>query len=448
MGMGKFSLTVFILVFNLVSVHSAPAARGQSEASLDQWLAQEEPIAIERMLSNIAPPGAAPGAVVASPSKNNPDYFYYWIRDASLTMNAVITLYLQESNPALKSHYATLLLDWVHFSRNNQLTPNPSGTVGEPKFNADGSAFNGAWGRPQDDGPSLRAITLVRLARIWLAEGKEADVRQLLYDGALPSRSVIKEDLEYVSNHWQQTCFDLWEEVHGDHFHTRMVERRALLEGASLAALLGDTGAADWYHKQAKLIETDLLAHWDAQKGIIVETIHRDGGADYKSSGLDAGVILGVLEGDTGDGFLSASDSRVLATARAIQKAFQSAYPINKGAAPGIAIGRYPEDRYDGYSSSGLGNAWFVNTNAFAELYYRAAAQMRVRGDVARAERFKEEGDSFLSRTRYHTDAAGHYSEQMNRVTGMMQGATDLTWSYASVLTAAAERRSLLRMRP
>ena len=31
-----------------------------------------------------------------------------------------------------------------------------SGGLGEPKFNVDKTAFTGAWGRPQRDGPALR----------------------------------------------------------------------------------------------------------------------------------------------------------------------------------------------------------------------------------------------------------------------------------------------------
>jgi glucoamylase len=36
-----------------------------------------------------------------------------------------------------------------------------SGGLGEPKFNADESAFTGSWGRPQRDGPALRATALM-----------------------------------------------------------------------------------------------------------------------------------------------------------------------------------------------------------------------------------------------------------------------------------------------
>lgn len=53
-------------------------------SDLGAWLHSEEEVATERLLANLAPDGvkakgAAPGSVIASPSKgepNQPDYFY------------------------------------------------------------------------------------------------------------------------------------------------------------------------------------------------------------------------------------------------------------------------------------------------------------------------------------------------------------------------------------
>ncbi|RQM05013.1 hypothetical protein DH86_00003734, partial [Scytalidium sp. 3C] len=42
-----------------------------------------------------------------------------------------------------------------------------SGGLGEPKFNVDLSAFTGSWGRPQRDGPALRATALITYSK-WL----------------------------------------------------------------------------------------------------------------------------------------------------------------------------------------------------------------------------------------------------------------------------------------
>lgn len=91
----------------------------------------------------------------------------------------------------------------------------------------------------------MRALTLIRFAHILLRTGREADARKL-YDGHFPSTSPIRVDLDFISHAWELPCFDLWEETIGQHFYTRLVQHRALLEGAKLARRLHDGGAADW----------------------------------------------------------------------------------------------------------------------------------------------------------------------------------------------------------
>lgn len=46
-------------------------------------------------------------------------------------------------------------------------------------------------------------------------------------------------------------------------------------------------------------------------------------------------------------------------------------------------------------------------------------------------------GDAFLRRVKYHTPADGNLAEEFNCNTGTLQGAVDLTWSYAALLTAS-----------
>ena len=48
---------------------------------LDDWMAREEGVALERLLDNAAPGGRhvlglPPGTIVASPSRESPDYYY------------------------------------------------------------------------------------------------------------------------------------------------------------------------------------------------------------------------------------------------------------------------------------------------------------------------------------------------------------------------------------
>src|ERR1041385_5638089 len=119
-----------------------------------------------------------------------------------------------------------------------------------------------------------------------------------------------------------------------------MVERRAMIECAALADRLGDSGAASYYRQVGDALSHSLENFWNPQKGILQETLEPIWG-QRKDSGLDVGVVLGVIHGEPSDGFFSASDEKVLATAQAIMQAFRAIYPINQDANLGPAIGRY-----------------------------------------------------------------------------------------------------------
>lgn len=414
-----------------------------AQETLPDWLRHQSDISTERLLDNIGPEDAHPGAVVAAPSRQDPDYFFHWVRDAALVMDTVISLYESTENQPLKDRLERILFHYVDLSRQNQTSETPSGDrgLGEPKFHADGTVFWGPWGRPQNDGPALRAITLARFAEILLDQGREQEVLDKFYRSELPAHTVIKADLEYVSHHWREASFDLWEEVSGHHFYTQMVQRRALVEGARLAHRLGDRRAAAWYESQIPEISKDIEGYWNPESGFIITTKNRVEGIDYKYSGIDSAVILGVLHGYAHDGFFAPQDPRVISTAVKIEQAFRRLYPINqKPEFPGTAIGRYPEDRYTGYHSNGEGNPWILNTNAFAELYYRAAKAARQSGSHDKAVVWARHGDSFLARNRVHANPDGSLSEQINRYNGYLQGAPNLTWSHASFLTAVWAR--------
>jgi len=428
---------------------------------LEQWIPLQEKISLKNLLKNISPAGTSAGVVVASPSRENPDYWYHWVRDAALVMDLIVDQYLQSNQAETKAQYLNLIWDYVNFSHRNQHTPTPSGGPGEPKFHVDGSAFLGPWGRPQNDGPALRALALIKFAKALISETKAEEAWRLF--------SIIKYDLEFVSHHWTEPCFDLWEEIKGQHFYTLLVQYSSMVEGASYAALVGDSGAAKWYSEQAQKMEGALEKHWDKRNSYLLSTLNRVGGIDYKKSNLDASVILGVLHARS-DSLFSVEDHRVEATLLKLKQAFKALYSINQSGPEGIGIGRYPEDKYDGYSSSGEGNPWILITNGFAEFYYRLASRYEQRGMLTISslnqaffkdlgfdfspgvfrkdqplfqkvvERLRSEGNQYLIRVKYHVDSDGQMSEQMNRWSGYLQGARDLTWSYASFLTALEAR--------
>ena len=469
---------VQLLVSIVLCFMSNPAAA--------DWMADQAAHSRSYLLKNISPSGTAPGAVVASPSRSNPDYFYHWVRDAALVMNAVVSLYENETDAARKNEYEETLTNFIRFSAMNQTTANrsdklSSGRLGEPKFLVNGADFAGDWGRPQNDGPALRAITLIRLANLWLDAGRKQDVVPTLYSPELPALSPIKRDLEFVAYNWEKTSFDIWEEIIGQHFYTRLVHHRALREGAKLAQRLGDTNAASFYEEQLSYVSgsrrrTDLPAgfpnlgtlvasHW--QQGLLVPTFDRDGGIDYKYRNIDTAVLLAVLHARGEDGFYAASDSRVLATLERQIAEFQALYPVNHKGYGATVLGRYPEDTYNGLESGKEGNPWFLTTAAVAEIHFRAAREIEAAHSFAAdahnemflqavgvkplavyqgqdkdelVRKIRLRGDAFLARACFHGLADGHLSEQINRHTGFMQGAPDLTWSYASFLTAYWQR--------
>jgi glucoamylase len=56
------------------------------------------------------------------------------------------------------------------------------------------------------------------------------------------------------------------------------------------------------------------------------------------------------------------------------------------------------------------------------------------------ARNWIEAGDDFIQRVQLHANPDGSLSEQIDRYSGYMSSARDLTWSYAAFLTATWAR--------
>ncbi|KAI8063745.1 glucoamylase [Gongronella butleri] len=408
-------------------------------ATIAAWAAKQKPISLQMILNNINLPNTAPGFLAASQCTSDPNYYFSWVRDSALSFRVLVN---EQVNGNSDSALASDLTSYLSFVEKSQTV-----NLGEPKFNPDGGVFTGPWGRPQNDGPAERATTL------------------MLYDkhnGNSASKSYVYKDLDYVVSTYSDSCFDLWEEVQGVHFFTLMVMRRALIQGAEYAKNNGDSSNASSYSSTVSSIESLINGFWT---GSYIQVTK-----DYtsKSNGLDVAVLLGAIHGGNADGFYTAGSDKVLATTVALQNAMKSEYPLNSNLPSwlGTAIGRYPGDVYDGHGTS-QGNPWFIGTNTFAEIYYRAISEWNAAGTVsvtdASASFFKQfdssaasgttytvgssayttlienianAADQFLSTVHYHQNGNGSISEQYNRQNGYMQGAYDLTWSHASTITA------------
>ncbi len=240
--------------------------------------------------------------------------------------------------------------DYIHAQAKLQTVSNPSGTLepnglglAEPKFNVDGTRFNGAWGRPQRDGPTLRSIALMQYSW-WLVEnGQESTAKDIIWP-------IISNDLSYVGQYWNSTGFDLWEEIDGSSFFTLLNQYRSLVEGASLAETLGVscTGC-----DEAPEILCFLGSFWNGD--YVVANINVNDGR----SGIDANTILGSIavfdsDGSCDDMTFQPCNSKSLANFKVFVDSFRAIYEINTGVPKthGVAVGRYPEDTYMG------GNPW------------------------------------------------------------------------------------------
>lgn len=141
--------------------------------TLNSWIEQEATHSWIKIFEQLGPPAGATvreGFVIASPSTKDPDYFYTWTREwvlvpfergtvltfspssSAIVTSAILQKLQRTGDTSLESH----LRLFAYSQKALQHVCNPSGCfaggmhgLGEPKFNVDGTAFVGSWGRPQ-----------------------------------------------------------------------------------------------------------------------------------------------------------------------------------------------------------------------------------------------------------------------------------------------------------
>jgi glucoamylase len=446
---------------------------------LEPWLARQYRHAALAMQAAIGPlavvkarPGfgqtitAARGAVVASPVPASydpdPDYFFHWYRDSAVVIDALRLLFEDGgSAPAALAQFA----DFVHFSLSLQnldgreLVAQPGWrervapdfvkflrsdadlaaahgerVSAETRVNPDGTLDISIWPRPQNDGPALRALTLMRWSRSApLDAGLRAAVAKLL-----------RRDLAYTQRHWREHCFDVWEEEKGLHYYTLRLAAAALRQGAGWLRGHGSDAEAQDAAAQASLIMHTLDDYWLPYQGHYCSRVLESGQRSAKE--LDIAVILSVLHADGSDsddqgdsidrGAHSVHDLRMHSTLARLEALFEAAYAINRDRPPmhGVALGRYAGDVY--YS----GGAYYFSTLAAAEFCFRAAAG----ADANTAPALRARGDAFLQTVRRFTPPGGELSEQFDQNSGRQSSARELAWSYAAFISCIAARRAVL----
>ncbi|KAJ5689840.1 hypothetical protein N7462_004232 [Penicillium macrosclerotiorum] len=456
---------LYALAFSQAAVAAvaAPQLAPRATSSLDSWLSSETTIARQGILDNIGSSGAYaasadPGIVIASPSTSSPDYYYTWTRDSALVMKTLVDLFKNGDTDLLD-----VIEEYISAQAYIQTVSNPSGSLssgglGEPKFNVDETAYTGSWGRPQRDGPALRATALIAFGQWLIDNGYTTEATNIVWP-------IVRNDLSYVTQYWNSSGYDLWEEVSGESFFTIAVQHRALVEGSKFASQVGSS--CSYCDSQAPQVLCFLQSFWTGSYIL----------ANFGSSrtGKDVNTILGSIhtfdpEAACDSTTFQPCSSRALANHKVVTDSFRSVYSLNSGISEGVAVavGRYPEDSY--YN----GNPWYLCTLAAAEQLYDALYQWDNVGSLTIdsvslaffqdlyssaatgtyssssatystiVSAVKTYADGYMSVVEEYAMSNGSLSEQFSKSDGSQESARDLTWSYAALLTANMRRNSIV----
>ena len=394
-------------------------------------------------LKNINVDGS--GAVVAAPDYNTPggSYYYHWMRDGALSTAALLKTAKSVGDVV---EQLDAYVGWVSRVQKQQ-DPFQQSVLVEPKFYIpNGTVYTGGWCRPQNDGPGLRASSLIGYANALSSASTSSKYT------AADIWKLVQIDLDWLVSNWQSQGCDLWEEIRSDDlFWDRFTMRASLTHGAAFAKSQGDASRASSYAAAAKSIEATLQSHYAS--GFIMESTNRQ---------KDSATICAINNGYLGDGLFKPSGAEVAGTIAALNSLFCTMFEVNqadtKAGIPGILYGRYEGDSYAG------GNPWILLSASLAEVLYSAASEVRARGSLTASEyaawapivgldansvadvgtvadAMAGSADGVLIRIRHHVKSNGfHLNEQLNRGTGVPMSASDLTWSYAATLKAIHAR--------
>ena len=434
---------------------------------LDCWVDRQYKHAAQAMLCSVSPLGIVKtrpgfgqtvipkkGSIVASPVlaayDPDPDYFFHWYRDSAVIIDALRLLFEQgNAGPSALEQFSDFVrfsLELQHLDGRTLVTSSGWRTRVAPEFtqflrtdaefaavhgeavaaetrvNADGTLDISSWGRPQHDGPALRALTLLRWQSHALVDNELNAALSLL----------LRADLDFIRRRCCEPCFDIWEEENGLHYYTLSVSAAALEAGAAWLQQRGDADAAKAAGAQAESIRRMLDGYWLEDCGYYRSRVLASNQRSVKE--LDIAVILAALHGCSNGGSHSVHDPRMHATLARLEALFDTEYMINRDRprARGPAMGRYAGDVY--YS----GGAYYFSTLGAAEFCYRAAT------GAGAAHAMIERGDAYLETVRRFTPPSGDLSEQFDQRTGAQTSARHLAWSYAAFISCATARRAVV----
>ena len=345
---------------------------------------------LDKIKENISV-SSKPGMLIASPSLD-PPYKYHWIRDSAVVMRVFINDY-----QTTKSKESLLLL--IDYINNEYEIQNLDtiGSLGEPKINLNGTAFDGPWGRPQNDGPALRGSNMIKLYNLLLN-----DYNSICKNIILP---IIKKDLNYILNNYNKVCFDLWEEQEGWHFYTRMVQFKFLKDSIDMIHDNKLSYNKDVLNKAIFNLSNSIKHHY--QGDVIISSFNSDGEITKVD---DAANLFAYTHIDYDEKILKIFPiEKTLKTCDNLHSFFNKKYETSEL----NMIGRYAHDKY--YD----GQTWIICSLVAAQIYTHLNNNNEAVNDIIN--------------TILEIDLNLDISEQYNPITKEQMSAKKLTWNYAEL---------------
>ena len=385
-----------------------------------------------------------PGCVLASPSWESTatnvsqDYVYNWTRDAAITAIELAAGPLPTTQP---------LIDYVQFAQTCQNSASGIGHFDRASFLINGTPRS--W-TDQTDGPALQTLAILQL------------YAQLDAQTQATASTVIAANLNFLQNAYQGQTYNLWEEEYGASFFARSVQLQCF---QAITANTATINVPAWLPAAIPWLQDALASHWNGQYYQSMVPVPTDYRAPYDPN-ID--IVMAAIYGA-----IAVTDTKLLATAAQLRSQWADPgstyfYPINgadqqRGIGP--LLGRYPGDVYDGDTDTQVGDhPWAVSTANFAELYYRLAGKIIFGGTVpsdslsagffsqvgvdasttpaAAAAALQAAGDQMLQAVIFHSDNL-ELSEQFDATTGYEKSVSNLSWSYASFLSAVRARTAI-----
>ena len=353
-----------------------------------------------------------PGIIIASPSES-PPYKYHWIRDSALVMRTFVDMYETTKEPI----YFQYIINYIENESKLQNLETRSG-LGEPKYEINCSAFNGEWGRPQNDGPALRGIMLFKIIELF----------NYKYDTIINNLIVpiLVKDIKYIQENYNKESYDIWEEIKGWHFYTRMVQLKFLKDSLRYKRLFN------------KLINFQLIEECCQKLGESLKDHICDNHiiSSFNSSGSiskyhDAANILAYCHIDYDKDILKIVPLEYINdTCLKLLYSFRKKYSDDEL----NLIGRYPNDKY--YD----GQIWIICSLALGQIYielYKNRNIMKYDSPMHRSKsnpnnNYIEVANEILERI-LTLDPNLILPEQFNPTTNEMISANKLTWNYSEL---------------